>query len=332
MADILASDAHNSPVQSTARVPLITPAKCQLHTKQGTITRSYRRTLHNLFTEQHTRRHICQRLDITTTTMSSIAWTEFHRAFRYLPTGIQRIIRRWMYGYLPTQRRLARYKISPSDLCPICNRCVETDLHFLTCGGSPSWNESLFNRLEHLCHKHNVHTSFHHKLVSDLRQYLDSNTPPASLQSDIGWYATFSGLFAQHWIQWANTLHHTSNGSFLITQIINIILLAFSDRWKDRCHQLHQTQHKMPEHRTRLEHQVRALYTCKDNTLKQDRGIFSVPLPNLLQQSTATLKLFLSQYTPIIKQSIRLHQAQLQRQHRDIGTYFIRIGTQRGSL
>ena len=217
MADILASDTHNTTSQPTDRVPLITPAKCQLHMTQGTITRSYRRTLHNLFTESNTRRHICHRLDITQATMDSIAWTEFHRAFRSLTNGTQRIIRRWMYGYLPTQHRLARYKISPTDHCPVCNRCEETDLHFLTCGGSTSWNDSLFSRLEHLCYKHKVHSAFEQHITSHLRQYLNSGTPPVSVQTDIGWHAAFSGLFAHQWIQWANTLQHPSNRSFLIT-------------------------------------------------------------------------------------------------------------------
>ena len=112
LADSLAADVHTENNAPTHNVPLIRPSGCQLQTRNGTITRSYTRALHEAFTYQQTLEHICRRLEIHQTTMREIAWSEFDRAFNKLTTGTQRIIRRWMFGYLPTQRRLARYKQS----------------------------------------------------------------------------------------------------------------------------------------------------------------------------------------------------------------------------
>ena len=59
MADSLAADIHNVNNIQTHKVPLIRPAGCQLHTRHGTITRSYTRSLHEAFTYQQTLEHIC---------------------------------------------------------------------------------------------------------------------------------------------------------------------------------------------------------------------------------------------------------------------------------
>ena len=329
MADELASQAHTFAPPNTSHVPLITTARCQLNLHNGTITRSYKTTLHNAFTHHHTCKHICRRLHITQTTMDTIAWTEFSRAFRSLPTGNQRIIRRWIFGFLPTQRRLARYQIRPSPACPICKQHAETDIHFLICGGSQSWKESLFSPIEHICWKYNLHHSQERILTSSLSSFLNGHTPSTSIQTQLGWFATFYGIFSHAWVY---SIHDDpSTGSTVLTSIIKTILAAVSTRWKMRCNKLHQTQHTKPELRVRLEHQIRALYSCHQDVLKQDRSIFSLPLTQLLEQSNSTLSAFIKQYKHIIKRSIKLQQEQTRRQHKDISTYFIRIREPRGS-
>ena len=64
IADSLASTVHEDSPTATNKVPLVTPAGCQLQIKKGTITRSYTRMLHNAFTYKQTSRHICNRLGI----------------------------------------------------------------------------------------------------------------------------------------------------------------------------------------------------------------------------------------------------------------------------
>ena len=329
MADELASRAHTSAPSNTSYVPLITIARCQLNLHYGTITRSYKTALHNAFTHQHTCKHICHRLQITQSTMDTIAWTEFSRAFRSLSTGSQRIIRRWIFGFLPTHQRLARYKLRPSPACPICQQHDETDIHFLVCGGSQSWNESLFSPIEQLCWKYTLHHSQERTLISSLRSFLNGLSPSTSIQTQLGWFATFYGIFSRAWV---HSIHSDPDiGSTILTSIIKTILSAITIRWKTRCNKLHQSQDTKPELRVRLEHQIRALYSCQQDVLQQDRSIFSLPLTQILEKSSSTLSAFIKQYKPIIKRSIKLQQEQTRRQHKDISTYFIRIREPRGS-
>ena len=327
MADALAADVHKWNPHSTQHVPLISLAGCQMNTPLGTITRSYTRTLQAAFTEQATRKHLCNRLDIEPTTFNAIAWSEFHRAFQTLTQSQKRITRKWLFGYLPTQRRLARYQLSNSDRCPVCKQHTETDAHFLTCGGSESWKDNLFDPLLRLFHKHHTHHTFESEIISQMRQCLNQQLPSPSVQSTVGWKAMFTGILHHEWITQYNsssTSSPSTNGSFVITKIIRIILSAVVTRWKARCLALHQNNNTNTETRLRLQHQIRAMYACRAQMLPQDTIILDTPLTPFLQQSTLTLRLFVSQYKPIIKQSIQRQKEQLKRQHRDISEYFIR--------
>ena len=82
MADELAT-AHYTRIDTTKghRVPLITPAHCQLHTSVGTITRSYTPALHHAYSDQTTRQHICTHFQLERTQVDTIAWRPFGTAF-----------------------------------------------------------------------------------------------------------------------------------------------------------------------------------------------------------------------------------------------------------
>ena len=325
IADSLAGKAHNNiNNNATHHVPLITIAGCHLRTKEGTITRSYTKHLHQAFTHQSTCKHICHRLKIDLRTMNQIAWQEFAIAFKSLPLGTRRIVRRWMFGYLPTQRRLVRYRQAHSPLCPLCNNFDETDIHFLTCGGSASWNDILLSPLELLCHKQQACNALTNQLISNTKRFLDNQPTDLAIQSSIGWSAIFTGLFDQQWITLQQTNSPSQTSSQLITKLIKLFLSAVATRWKDRNARLHKPEKKLQETRTRLQHKIRLLYSCKPDVLYQDKQIFNTPLHELLQQSTTSLKLFINQFQPIIKRSIRLQQVQTRRAHKDIATYFFR--------
>ena len=332
IADELATNAHNSHNHDTTRVPLITPAVCQLHTKHGTITRSYYKILHEAFTDKTTTTHICNRLQIGQATIHYIAWNEFARAFRGLTPGQKRTVRKWIFGYLPTQTRLSRYNYSSSNLCPICKQSDETDSHFLICGGSTSWQETLFEPLKLMCHKQHAPSTFESHLLTQLKAFLDGTTPDDSVQSTLGWTAIFYGLFAQQWITIINQHHQLTNGSSLITKTIKIILSSVAARWNERCRILHKEQLQSSENRERLQHQIQVLYACKDDVLFADQDVFKTPLNDLLQKPSSALKAYISHYKPLIKRSVRLRQAQIKRQHKDIASYFIRTSSTRGSL
>ena len=276
--------------------------------------------------EHTTRQHLCHRLKLDNNTLDSIAWTEFNRAFQSSSHGHKRTIRKWLFGYLPTQRRLHRYKLSPSDLCPICQLHPETDTHFLTCGGSVSWQIQLFDPLEQFFHKSQIPQTFGTALVQQMHRYLNRQPPGLTVQSTIGTKAMFNGLFHQDWIALYNRQSTYPLGHVIISKIIRIILSAIVQRWRSRCLTLHQkNDNNNIETRTRLHHTIRALYSCRPYMLQQDTHILDTPLNQLLQQSTLALRVFVSQYKSLIKQSIQLQKKQTKRKHKDIATYFIRI-------
>ena len=150
-------------------------------------------------------------------------------------------------------------------------------------------------------------------------------TNPALQQLSLGWSTIFYGLLSTEW----ETIHKQTSSidnSFLdlSTQIVSIILKAIVARWQLRNQVLHHTATDTPEVRHRLITQIKVLYACQDRVMPTDRTIFQTPLNELLQTSTLTMQLFLKQNKPLVKHSIKLYQAQQQRQHRDIACYFIR--------
>ena len=98
---------HNNTLESPqTQVPLPTPAQCQLHIGKHTITQSFATTLHFAYSKTTSLSHIATCLQLLAHTAHTIAWKEFTQAFQSFPLGQQYIIGQWLYGFLPTQRRL----------------------------------------------------------------------------------------------------------------------------------------------------------------------------------------------------------------------------------
>lgn len=313
------------------KVPLITPARCQLHSHHTTITRAHKLRLRQSFTHNTSTTHLRTRLQLSRETYDDIAWLEFHRAFQSLTMAQQRTARRLIYGFLPTQRRLFRNNTTPSPYCPHCHVEEETDLHFLKCGGASTWSDNLFKPLEALFHKYKATHWIQQSIRGNLQRFLDGNNPriydpwiqtPTTSQTNISWHFCFLGMFSKTWIhkQDRTTTHKT--GSRLITKIARLLLTATIDRWNQRCNALHKTTNNSNETQNRLHTKITALYMLKDRVLPGDRRIFHMDLPNLLLKSNKYLEMFILHNTPIIKASISQQKRNTQRQHRDIATYF----------
>ena len=266
IADNLASQHNQTMHHPATRVPLVTPARCQLHINNHTVTNHYTRRLTDSYTHQISMKHIRQRLNLPADITNSIAWPEFSRAFNSFPANHQRFLRRWLYGFLPTQRRLHRYGDCPSPTCPKCQQSNETDHHFLTCGGVNDWSATLFDPLEQLCRKlqasHWVETTITLNLIHCI-----CNSPPTatnawiepafSSQSRIGWINAFYGIFSTDWITFQNK-GPVQNGSKLVTRIIHLIFTAIIECWNHRNTLLHKSTPDN-ETRSRLITKVRAL-------------------------------------------------------------------------
>ena len=332
IADQLAKQHNDSITETTNKVPLITPSACQINIRGKTITRSIPRHLTAAFTHSTSITHIRHRLNIASPHISSIAWKEFARALSSLPLGQQRIIRRWIYGFLPTQLRLHRYKSATSPTCPLCQSHPETDNHFLTCGGADSWQDTLFLPLEKICRKHHATHWVEHTITTNLIHTLQRTTPrtqnpwiqPAfDTQQQLGWSNALYGIFGKAWIRKQNESRpHNPNGSTFITAVIKTIFVAIVGRWNERNQYLHRKQQHCDEIHHRVSAKVRALYECQPLVLLSDQIIFSTPLHELLLRPTKTLQLFVEQNERIIKQSIKTFHHSLARQHHDISSYF----------
>ena len=128
-------------------------------------------------------------------------------------------------------------------------------------------------------------------------------------QADLPGLAIFSGIFHLEWITFLK-VHLPSRGPSFLTKVIRLIFHAVTSRWTTRSTTLHSQHKQTPETRDRLQHQIRILYSCRDNVLTQDRHIFNIPLSEITQKPPAYLKVFLQQYKTLIKRSIRLQQAE----------------------
>ena len=329
IADNLAKQHNKTMTSPATQVPLISHARCQLNIKGKTITSKIPQRLWDAYTESQSLQHLQHRLQLRPLEIHMIAWDEFAKAFSSFSSGSQRIIRRWLYGFLPTQRRLHRTNTSTNSLCPICNHSEETDLHFLLCQGAESWEESLFQPLSTILRKHPATHWVDNALLINLRRFLNQQHPrspsewiqPAvNSQSILGWELSFRGLFSKSWIHKQNQAAH--HGSRLLVKIITCILHSIVTRWHTRNHCLHR---KSPDHheiKDRLRVKIIALYELQDKVLPGDRGIFSIPLDTMLQANIKTQQVFLKQHTSLVQKSAQQQRSQLIRQHPDIATFF----------
>ena len=325
LADELAKTHNKSLPTTNPKIPLITLSACQIHTRGATISNSISRHLTNAFNHSTSIKHISNRLRIDHTTQNQIAWKEFARALSSLTTGHQRIIRRWIYGFLPTQKRLHRYKACTSPTCPMCESQVETDHHFLLCGGVTSWSDNLFSPLERTCRKHDATHWVENTITTNLIKHIENRAPIAhnqwiqaafESQTQIGWNNTMYGIFSTAWITHQNDSRpHHPNGSTLLTAIIKTIFSAIIARWEVRNQQLHRQQSSTTEVRNRLTTQIRALYACQPKVLPSDRFIFSIPLAQFLLKPVHVLQLFVDQNQPIVVDSIKRYHMLILRQH-----------------
>lgn len=330
MADDLADDYNESMTHPLTHVPLLAPARCQLQLGSLTPTRSLPYRLRQEYHRPASILHLRHRFNLSIDTYQDINWEAFEKAFATFSPSSQRILRRWLYGFLPTQRRLHRNGTSPDDLCPRCSQVPETDAHFLQCQGALSWSQYLFHPLEALCLKMKVTHWFEHAITLNLIRYLD-NRPPlyphptvttcVTNQHHIGWVNCFFGLFSNQWISAQNRVH--DNGFKCLKSIIHLLLNAVLQRWNERNSLLHQTSSNTEtETHKRLAAKITALYECKDKVLPGDRHLFSKPLSELLSQTTSQLQLFVQNNTSIIRSSLRQQDLAIQRQHRPITAYF----------
>ena len=145
-------------------------------------------------------------------------------------------------------------------------------------------------------------------------------------QTELGWQSLFSGILSNSWAAYQNRCHPSKNGSSLICKIIKLIFTSIIQRWYNRNTILHNNQQDS-EIRARISSRVRALYQLKDQMLITDQPIFDVPIDQMLTRPIKTLELFVEQYSGIVWKSVQQQSLQLQRQHRDITTYFHPIST-----
>ena len=288
LSDRLATQQLHRIDSDTTHVPLLDPARCQVNIYGKTITRSVPSQLRSAFYDQQTKNHILRRLGVSV--HQDVHWQCFSSAFNNLSHSQQRTIRKWIFGFLPTQRRLHRYSECPSPLCPKCKTTTETDYHFLTCGGAGSWTETLFQPLEALARRHNLTPWVHHTISINLKNFLNQMNPHCptawiltayNQQSTIGWEACFYGITSTEWAKSHDRAQPTCHsGNRICTKIISLIFHAIIKRWHDRNSHLHQSTHSN-ETRLRLHDKVRALYSCHDKILASDRVILSLPLSEL---------------------------------------------------
>ena len=332
IADSLAKHHNRTIDQPTNLVPLLHPARCQVHVGRRTVTRSLTTSLRHAHSRSTSITHIMHRIGLHSTAYNTIAWNEFTRAINSFPPSHQRILRRWIYGFLPTQRRLHRNGLSTSPRCPVCQTHIETDHHFLTCGTAASWADSLLIPMQKLFHKYNTGHWVANALYNNITRYLNKETPdptnawiaPAvQAQSDIGWQTIFYGMISTKWLDYQNRCQpHNPNANHFLSKLIKLILTATINRWNNRNNKLHSGQPSLSETHLRSQAKVRTLYACQQDVLASDRKVFSIPLNSMLQKSTQTLQLFIQQNTALIKQSMKQQRQITTRQHRDIASYF----------
>lgn len=334
IADNLAKKRIRMTPQACERVPLLPTTGCQLHIHNKTITRVPALRLRQSYNLHQTSLHIRRRFKLTPASYQDIAWPEFARAFRSLSTASQRIFRRWMYGFIPTQRRLHRQGTCPSPMCPVCKTHVETDEHFISCGGTTPWETSFFQPMALLHRKHDVTHWVETGLVRNFKRYIQNQSPvqmdpwineAIHSQTEIGWDGCFSGLYSKQWIDKHNQATKSQTGSAFLSKQIQLTMTAIIDRWHNRCNTLHQTSDSSDsEIRRRLLAKVSALYDSIPLLLASDKQLFNLPLEDIRNKSNKYLKNFITQTTPIVRHSIKQQQKLMASQHHDISTYFTR--------
>lgn len=195
------------------------PTAVQVSLVIGTkvITSKYKECLRHAMHAPALQDYIQKKWDWSDTTFHDVWWKAHETALKRLSHSDGQKIQKFNYNHLPTNRRLSKFHLHITNMCPCCNADEELDDHVVWCNSGDRlaakqlWEKDVYHFLSEQHTPPVVRTAmmlgFHHwiyrKPIPSLLQYI----PTASLelqtaynaQTHIGWNHLVRGRISIHW-------------------------------------------------------------------------------------------------------------------------------------
>ena len=281
--------------------------------------------------------YLCDKFNWTKEEVNQIHWETLKYAIRNTPHNDQRRIILFINGKLPLRASKA-HPHPGSQLCPSCQRVAEDNAHFLECDNVH--RRRLFEKLHHditaLATKYTLHPALTTAIWLGLLT-VRTRTPYPNIisevptkiakaitsQTKIGWTQIYYGRLSKDWITAIDDLHPALalSGQKIATILTQTIWQHILATWILRNQHLHdnQGQLSLPDYRQA----VQTMYETRNQLPPAtQQAIFSRPIEQLLDQTPAYLRNWITRSTKYIKQQMRAAKKRAKLQTPDIRTFF----------
>jgi len=307
-------------LSTSLATPEFEAAQPHLNVAGKTICRKFLAALREQAAHPEYDQYLRQKFNWTKEDAKQINWEALNYAIRSTPPNDQRRIVLLINGKLPLRASKA-HPHSGSQMCPSCQRESEDKWHFLECDNVQRRRlfEKLHNDLTALAAKYVLHPALLTALWLGLLA-VRTRTPYPNIindvpheianaihsQTKIGWDQLYYGRLSKDWANAMDDLHPALalSGQKLTTIFVQTIWRHILETWSLRNQHLHndQGQISLPDYRQA----VQTMYDTRHQLPPETQAaVFTRPIEQLLDQSPAFLRNWITRSNNYIKQQLR---------------------------
>ena len=228
-----------------------------------------------------------------------------------IPEGKKKFVIKFCHHWLPNCERVKQYG-AKDDTCGNCNE-VDTNDHFLQCKQQTEWKKKFLANLHHHLRTQKTEKFLKRMILRNSAAWLmEKSITTHGQQSKIGWNNFFRRYITQKWgrrqsryFSEIEPKNKKYSGKRWTKSLFAFLWKHMHQRWIDRCAKLHDPASEGGGRlHAELVHRIMAMYELKERVNRFDQAIFAIPLQDRLLLSTRQLKIWATQFTPVIAKAV----------------------------
>jgi hypothetical protein len=322
-------------------------SQCTLYINGEAVNRAYRSYMRRAYSSHDAREYLMTKYKWDFATCEGIDWYSHGTAIKSLPYNQLRFVQRHIIDWLPLNNRLFERGRIPSNLCTLCDEGPETERHYLHCTKNKHSREILHEDLREVFNKHNIdpvlRKLIYQGLDTSIAEELTENGVDCELHdipqeyeslvkaiNNAGIYQLWYGRFPIEWDwyqrRYLQKLSEKDTEPTGEPKWIRAVTLTIWNhcykRWITRCdHQYGKNQNTGFKH-SQLLLQIQAMYSMQEQILSSEKYIFQTPIDDWKEKTTSQLEDWLTKYTPILRQSLRIAKKHSEQHTQDLRKFY----------
>jgi hypothetical protein len=340
-ADILATQALEAAEQTIHRDNILPLGMAYISIGNKVQSSNEQKLLRWRLSEFKLQDYYSDKFNIKTKNLTCINWAALRLAREKLRPGQRTFSIKHAIGWLATGTRM-QIQGRILSACPFCGNDKDTD-HLFQCPQKDEQMEATANSFRSYLQEIKTKEIISTALTEGFRNWSLGNKPSIEImdqeiidavreQNNIGWNLLVRGFISIKWAQIQESSAETNencSGDAWCAKICLWWINKSHEVWTIRNNTLHESDENKNSWKDKeTREQVKRMYNCANYMNADDRRIFNVPIEMKLNQSTASLQVWITTMEPIIKICMEKQEISIRNQHRDIRTYFQQIITQ----